>query len=233
MAAPQVDVRPGGLSQRLVSAIVLIPPVLAAVYFGSPYFELMVLAGAAVLAWEWRRLCSVKPDNRAIWRLAGALAIVLPCLALLWLRQGPGGREAILWLFLVVWAADTGAYATGRALGGPKLAPSISPAKTWAGLLGAIVAAGLAGVAAAMLLSGGSANRAFALGAVLGAVSQMGDLAESWAKRKFGVKDASRLIPGHGGLMDRIDGLFAAALAVAVVEIAAGWTGRERVLAWL
>lgn len=233
MAAPPADLPSGGLNQRLISAIVLIPPVVAAVHFGSPYFEVMVLAGAVVLAWEWNGLCSRAPQGRGFWRLAGAAAIVLPCLALVWLRQGASGRDAILWLFLVVWAADTGAYAVGRAIGGPKLAPAISPKKTWSGLFGALVAAGLAGVAAATLLSGATSSRTLAFGTVLGAVSQAGDLAESWVKRKFGVKDASGLIPGHGGLMDRIDGLFAAVLAVAAVEIAAAWTGRGRVLAWL
>ena len=233
MAALPADVPSGGLSQRVMSAIVLIPPVIAAVHFGSPYFEIMILVGAILVAWEWNGLCSRATDGRTLWRLAGAAAIVLPCLALIWLRQGTAGRDAILWLFLVVWAADTGAYAAGRAIGGPKLAPAISPKKTWSGLFGALVASGLAGLAAAMLLSGQTSSPALVLGTVLGAISQAGDLAESWVKRRFGVKDTSGLIPGHGGLMDRIDGLFAAALAIAAFEIAAAWTGRGRVLAWL
>ncbi len=136
-------------------------------------------------------------------RLAvGVAYVALPGAALLLLRARHGGLGLVLLLMLAVWASDTGAYAAGRLLGGPKLAPSVSPSKTWSGAVGGLVAASLVGLCFARPL----------LGAALAAAAQAGDLFESAAKRRFGVKDSGRLIPGHGGLLDRLDGLMAAAI---------------------
>ncbi|MBT3397060.1 MAG: phosphatidate cytidylyltransferase [Alphaproteobacteria bacterium] len=141
-------------------------------------------------------------------------------MALLWLRMGDNGMLAVLWLFLSVWSCDTGAYFAGRGIGGPKLAPRISPKKTWSGLLGGMFLAAVASVLLAVLLQQKDAALFAALGALLALISQCGDLAESALKRHFDVKDSGALIPGHGGILDRVDGvLFAApvlALAVAV-----------------
>jgi len=128
----------------------------------------------------------------------------------------------VFWLFCVVWATDTGAYFAGRSIGGPKLIPSISPNKTWAGLLGGMVAAAIAGglvgainpVLPALALAG--------LAGIVAVVSQAGDFTESALKRAFGVKDASQIIPGHGGVLDRLDGLLFAAPFVAVCDLIAG-----------
>jgi len=141
----------------------------------------------------------------------------VPTLAIILLRQGFEGADAILFLFVVVWATDIAGYFGGRLVGGPKLWPAVSPKKTWAGaiagLLGAVVAGGLVADAGA-----GIGWIAWAIG--LSVVSQLGDLAESALKRRWGHKDSSRLIPGHGGVMDRVDGLLAAATAAALVQIA-------------
>ncbi len=146
----------------------------------------------------------------------GALYAGLPALALVWLRGADtAGLLAVLFLMLAVWAADTGAYFAGRLIGGPKLMPRVSPNKTWSGLLGAIAAAGLLGIIFAMANDLHVGRLAFG-GMVLGLVGQAGDLVESALKRTFDVKDASALIPGHGGFMDRIDGLSAAVLAATV-----------------
>lgn len=151
----------------------------------------------------------------------GALYAGLPALALVWLNRGDAmGFLAVLFLLLVVWASDTGAYFAGRLIGGPKLMPRISPNKTWSGFAGAIVAGALVGLVFALARSGLSLGHMVIAGAVLAAVSQAGDLLESALKREYGVKDASTLIPGHGGFMDRIDGLAAAVIAAAIFAIA-------------
>ncbi len=150
------------------------------------------------------------------WSAAGAAWIGLPCLALVWLREVPDqGLVLVLWVMLAVWACDTLAYFAGRAIGGPKLAPRISPKKTWAGLGGGCLGAALVGAAMSPWLGFGSAVVAPAIAILLAVVAQTGDLAESWVKRRFDVKDSGRLIPGHGGIWDRVDGLLFAAPAVA------------------
>jgi phosphatidate cytidylyltransferase len=148
----------------------------------------------------------------------GALYAGLPAVALVWLRGGDMfGLLAVLFLLLAVWTTDTGAYFAGRQIGGPKLMPSVSPNKTWSGLIGGIAAAGIVGLVFALLANAGlHPGRMTVSGMVFGLVAQAGDLLESGLKREYGVKDASSLIPGHGGFMDRIDGLAAAAVAAAI-----------------
>lgn len=170
----------------------------------------------------------------AMVRSLGFVYISLCCLALLWLRQsGPEGLGLFLFLLLSVWATDIGAYAAGRTFGGPKLAPRISPNKTWAGLLGGMAAAAVVGAAVLEVagwwgmtipadLTGSGPGRGMAAAAILAAVSQGGDLLESGFKRHYGVKDSGRIIPGHGGLLDRIDGLLAAAPVLAGLRIVFG-----------
>jgi len=134
----------------------------------------------------------------------------LTVVALLHLRQD--GWQPVLWLLLVVWATDIGGYIFGRWIGGPKLAPRLSPKKTWAGLIGGAGLAAVAGAAAiAVLHRTGAAVLAVPAAAALALLAQAGDLAESAVKRHYGVKDSGNLIPGHGGVLDRIDGLLAAA----------------------
>lgn len=148
------------------------------------------------------------------WPVAGLFYAAAPAAAIAYLRDGDrAGLAAVLFLFAVVWATDILAYFVGRALGGPKLAPSISPGKTWSGAIGGTVAGIVAGVLVALFA--GAAKGALAMaaaGAVLSVVSQAGDLFESAMKRRNGVKDSGHLIPGHGGVMDRVDGLVTAAI---------------------
>ncbi|MGE0847817.1 MAG: phosphatidate cytidylyltransferase [Flavobacteriaceae bacterium] len=148
---------------------------------------------------------------RWAWAAGGALYAALPMIAFIALREGEAGLIATAWLVAIVWATDIFAYFSGRAIGGPKIWPAVSPKKTWAGLIGGTLAAAVAGALVAR--AGGLAMLPLAvLGAVLAVASQAGDFAESAVKRRFGVKDASNIIPGHGGVMDRIDGLGAAAV---------------------
>ena len=216
MAQRGSDPESGGLAPRIASAALLAPLVLAAVYFGTPFFEILIGGGALVLAWEWNRLCA----GRFFWLVGGFILIAGPSWSLLYLRSDPVfGIEMLFWLFAVVWAADTGAYACGQLIGGPKLAPVISPNKTWAGFLGGIGAAGIVGVATAMILGKESGLALTTWRAGIGAVSHAGDLAEAWVKRHLEVKDMGNIVPGHGGLFDRVDGLLAATVVVAVISM--------------
>lgn len=224
-----------GLGLRVLSGLVLVPIALGLAYAGGAAFNLLVLLAAALMADEWRRLCSVDASasgaahRRWLWLAAGAVYIAVPCIAIIWLRSDAAvGRQAILWLFAVVWATDIGAYFAGRGIGGPKLAPRISPAKTWAGLLGGMVCAALVGAATALLLDLSRAVPLIVISGLLAVVAQAGDLLESMVKRRFGVKDSGHLIPGHGGVLDRLDGLLTAAPAVAALTLVTG----EGVLAW-
>ena len=183
-----------------------------------------IVAAEVLLALTAAILVAAPRAELPWWAAIGMSYIGLPCIALIWLRRNPeGGLAVVLWLFAVVWATDIGAYAAGRLIGGPKLAPAISPNKTWAGLAGGMLAAALVGLLA-VLLGGGTPALDLVLASVaLSLVSQAGDLMESAFKRHFGAKDAGRLIPGHGGALDRLDGmLFAAPAVVALVVFVEG-----------
>jgi phosphatidate cytidylyltransferase len=151
----------------------------------------------------------------------GAIYAGLPALALVWLRAGPThGLKGVLLVLLVVWATDTGAFIAGRSIGGPRLWAAISPNKTWSGLAGGVAAAGLIAWLVARWAGSESGLQVAVLGMFLAVVSQAGDFVESAIKRRKGVKDASHLIPGHGGFMDRVDGLIFAAIVAALLAAA-------------
>lgn len=148
----------------------------------------------------------------------------LAAVALVWLRRQPqsGGVNVIV-LLLIVWASDIGAYMFGRALGGPRLAPSISPGKTWSGAAGGLVAAAAVGLAASSMLGHRPLSwHPVGLAALIGVVAQAGDLFESRVKRHFGVKDSGNIIPGHGGLLDRMDAVLTAAPVAALLALVLG-----------
>lgn len=198
---------------RVASALVLAPVALACVWFGGIAWYALVTAAGLGVCWEWWKMCRGEP----LPLLAGFGYAVLAVAALAWLRADPaGGRPALIFLLVVVWCSDIGAYAAGRLIGGRKLAPSISPGKTWSGAAGGLLAA-IVGAEVVAALWNGRPGPAMLAAAVLGVASQLGDLLESAVKRQFGVKDSGHLIPGHGGLLDRLDGLMAAAL------VAGGW----------
>lgn len=157
-----------------------------------------------------------------LWQAAGPLYLGVPAMALFALRAGPDhGLWLVLILFLAVWASDTGALVSGKAIGGPKLAPTWSPNKTWAGLIGGIILASVT-VGAVVAILQYSAIRGAAFGAVVALVGQAGDLFESWVKRRVGRKDSGHLIPGHGGVLDRIDSILFAAPVCALFIYAFG-----------
>jgi phosphatidate cytidylyltransferase len=154
----------------------------------------------------------------SFWSIIGVPYIGLSALALMILRGDPQfGLIAVYWLLFVVWGADTLAYFAGRLIGGPKLLPSISPKKTWAGLIGAIVGGILCSALFARVAGLDSLLWLCSIGAILAIIEQAGDFFESALKRSVGVKDSSALIPGHGGMLDRVDGLVAAAALAALI----------------
>ena len=140
------------------------------------------------------------------WFEFGLLYIAVASLSFLWLRGLPGhGRELVIWLVVSIWAADSGAYAAGRSIGGPKLAPRISPGKTWAGLIGGLISAMLVGGLLGLFQDSVGTVKLVGLAGLLALISQGGDLLESIVKRRFHAKDSGQLIPGHGGILDRVD----------------------------
>jgi phosphatidate cytidylyltransferase len=204
------DLRP-----RVISACVLAPLGLACLWLGGVAWGALLATATAGLLLEWWALARQFAAGR---RAVGVAAIALSALALFWLRTAPlTGRLEVLFVLLVVWASDIGAYLAGRCLGGPKLAPRVSPGKTWSGAAGGLLAAALAGLA----MGAGGWGGVLA-GMLLGLAAQAGDLLESAAKRAAGVKDSGRLIPGHGGLLDRLDGMLAAAPVAAGLAMLTG-----------
>ena len=182
--------------------------------FGAP------VMGAAVLAIGAIVLIPLAFGQRAPMSALGVLYSGLPAVALVWLRsEDKWGLLAVLFVFATVWTTDTAAFAAGRLIGGPKLWPRVSPNKTWSGFICGVLAS--AGVAAlfANFIPASNMLRLAVLGLGFGVVAQGGDLAESALKRVFGVKDASSLIPGHGGFLDRVDALVTVGLAAAIVAL--------------
>jgi phosphatidate cytidylyltransferase len=209
---------------RMAAAVTV--AVLAAVFmadFGHYRMMWLVLVLGAGAAGLFARGIAARPQDAAF----GALYIGGPCLALMWLRAGePHGEYWTVMVLAVAWAADIAAFLVGNALKGPKLWPQFSPNKTWSGFVGGLVAATLAALAVARFLPIGlDPVKAMILGLFAGLATMAGDLWESMLKRRFGVKDSGDLIPGHGGLLDRVDGLMFAFLAVAAARLLVnlGW----------
>ena len=178
---------------------------------------LLVILGLALVSIFMAR--KEDPDSSK-WRYLGIFYVGFPALALILLRADSHyGFAAILWVFLVVWSADTVAYFAGRIIGGPRLAPAISPKKTWAGLGGAVAGSALISFIFAWVTQLDGVWTLAIIAGCLAFVEQAGDLFESSLKRFHGVKDASKLIPGHGGVIDRVDGLIAVAVAAALIGV--------------
>jgi phosphatidate cytidylyltransferase len=268
---------------RVLSAVVLIPVALAAIWAGGIWLAALLLAVAGLMAKEWVDICLTRGVETSPWTaspnpaavvfmatvvlatvaatlgrflpaffiiFAGGIAvavltgvkrrtddviltlglayITIPVMAVMWLAGDiDHGTKTLFWVLVVVWATDTGAYFAGNLLRGPKLAPSVSPGKTWSGLFGGLIATGglaaVAGGAGFVPLSG----RFVTLSVLVSLVAQGGDLLESALKRHFEVKDFGTIIPGHGGVLDRVDGLLVAFPFVAGVQL---WTGSGEII---
>jgi phosphatidate cytidylyltransferase len=199
---------------------------------GTGAFVAIVAAGlAAALAEREARAAGLQDAVR--WAPWGAFYAALSAISLIGLREGPAGPTVTIFLFAVVWSTDVAAYFVGRRIGGPKLWPRLSPKKTWSGAIGGLSAAAIAGAAVAAAAGAPRLLPVAVLSAVLSIASQAGDFFESGLKRRFGVKDSGRIIPGHGGLLDRVDGLvIAAILAFAISALRGGTAARAGLLSW-
>lgn len=199
---------------RLLAVLCLIVGLLA-LQVSSVSIGLALIAVPAALA-----LLAGIARTTPRWTGLGLLYLGVPCAAIILLRQAePFGWAAILYILFVVWATDIAAYFGGRSLGGPKLWPRVSPKKTWSGALSGLAAAVVAGGVTAGLTTGGNVRTGLVLAVPLSIASQAGDLLESAVKRRFGAKDSGHAIPGHGGVLDRIDGLLAAAAMAALLAL--------------
>ena len=215
MAAARSD-----LLTRVGSAIVLFAIAGIALWFGGIAFGLLLLVGGALVVVEWLalvRAMGLGGGAKAALTALGPVAI-LGAMAGLWFIREHLGMTAALWVFGMVWATDIGAYFAGRAFGGARLAPKISPSKTWSGLIGGMIAALVA--SATIGDRGGIVGVPLWIGLFMGLLAQLGDLAQSWMKRRAGVKDSGHLIPGHGGLFDRVDGLLAVLFVAGIIGAA-------------
>ena len=204
-----------------IFGLVLISICLLALVLLPMSWPVAVLVAAGFLA-----LAAAARNRTLGWSGVGLLYAALPCAAFIALREsGPDGWAAILFILAVVWTTDTAAYFGGRSLGGPKLWPAVSPKKTWSGAITGILGAVVIGGLVAALTGKADPGAGVALAGALSVASQAGDLFESAVKRRFGVKDSGHLIPGHGGVLDRVDGLLAAA-GLAWLFAALGLGGR-------
>ncbi len=249
------------MRKRIVTAAILMPLVIGAVYAGGPAFAALVAFAAVVMLFEWTRMVERRSFSRSFyalvigsaaslffaaggfydaaiaiaalggvaafflakretgiggWSAFGAVYVIMPCIALIWLRlDAPTGRALTYLLYGVVWAADSGAFFFGKFIGGPKISHALSPSKTWAGIVGGILGGCLVGAVVGGVLYGpeGAVLHLF-IGGGLGAASVVGDLVESAFKRNFGLKDISSFVPGHGGALDRLDGMIFATSAM-------------------
>lgn len=205
---------------RIGSAIVLFAIAGTALWFGGIAFGLLLLVGGALVLVEWFQLVkrmALGGGGKIALNILGPI-LVLGAMAGLWFIRDKLGVTAALWVFGMVWATDIGAYFAGRAFGGARLAPKISPSKTWSGLIGGMVAALIA--SATIGDRAGIVGVPLWIGLFMGLLAQLGDLAQSWMKRRAGVKDSGKLIPGHGGLFDRVDGVLPVALLLGALAFA-------------
>jgi phosphatidate cytidylyltransferase len=200
---------------RTATGLLLVAAALATAALGGYVFAVFVAAVATAMFYEWTRL--VRGWGAASYA-SGFIYALVPALALLWIRERDAhGLELLIWVFIVTWSTDIGAYFAGRRFGRRKLAPTISPGKTVEGLYGGIAAATLLGGAWARSTGLGSAL--LALAPVLAIAAQAGDLFESGMKRRAGVKDSGNWLPGHGGVLDRLDGLVPVAVLTAAAQL--------------
>lgn len=230
------------LGIRTISGVIMMSVAIAAIWLGGFAFMALVIFVGLAVCWEFSKLAlgfAKSLNSRILWLLGGLIYIGLACFTLLIFSAPFFGMTPAIILIAGVIGTDVGAYFAGRTIGGPKIAPKISPSKTWSGLIGGMVGAGLLMIAVQAIIYWGRVDardhsdiylaygwKTLAItGLALAIVAQAGDFFESWMKRRAGVKDSGRLIPGHGGLFDRTDGLIAVAFVAGLIVVFQMWVG--------
>lgn len=193
------------LKKRVLSALIMLPFALGIIYAGGFLFDALLVVIATLMAFEWIKMAEKHPKER-FWQLVGGFYICIPIISLIYIRNSEYGLAHILYLMGIIWLTDTSAYFVGSYFGGPKIAPSISPKKSYSGMIGGFTGASIFGMLFLHFIPT-TINSHFSITLLICFLGQAGDLVESALKRHFGVKDSGNLIPGHGGVLDRVDSL--------------------------
>lgn len=199
--------------KRVLSAMILLPIGLLAILYSDKLFIFLAIAITILMSTEWTDMIKSQKDQTK-WRLIGLLYILIPVYSAIQLRMM--SEEILFWMFAIIWATDIFAFFGGKTLGGIKLVPSISPNKTWSGLSAGVAASAIIGLLTSLMFPG-SALFFMTISALLAVVEQLSDILESKFKRLCGVKDSGNLIPGHGGVLDRLDGMMLLAPCVCAI----------------
>lgn len=211
----------GNLRKRIVSSLILIPLAIYAIFFSQNLFIALAIAITILMTMEWQEIIRPAEDYKK-WQIIGVFYILIPVYSVIKIRLLDGeqnGEQILLWMFAIIWSTDIMAFFIGKSFGGPKIAPHISPNKTWSGAVGGLITSAIIGVISASVLFKGSIVFFIAISVILSIIEQVSDLIESKIKRTFGVKDSGSIIPGHGGVLDRLDGMILVAPAVLLLLI--------------
>ncbi len=192
------------LGQRIISSTVLLLIAIYAIYFSQSLFFLLAIAITILISFEWLEIIKTAKDQNR-WRLIGFIYIVIPVWSIMQIRVID--PNVLLWMFFIIWTTDISAYFVGKGFGGKKLIPTVSPNKTWSGLIGGICASMIIGFLSSFMFTNGNILFFTIISGFLAVIEQFSDLIESKIKRTFNVKDSGGIIPGHGGLLDRMDGI--------------------------
>lgn len=192
------------INQRILSSVIMLLIAVYAIYFSKGLFFLLAIALTILVTVEWLEIIKNAKDQQK-WRLIGFIYILVPVWSIVQIRDIDA--NVLLWMFFIIWTTDISAYFVGKSFGGKKLAPNVSPNKTWSGLIGGVVASMIIGFLSSFMFVTGNIIFFVVISGVLAVIEQLSDLVESKVKRIFKVKDSGNLIPGHGGLLDRMDGI--------------------------
>jgi phosphatidate cytidylyltransferase len=210
------------VAQRIISAAILIPFVLYITYIGDFAFTVLVFFIAILMAFEWQRMIPKREASEWKWRVMGMAYIAIPSIAFLWLRGGKLSYVGVMWLLFTVWGADSMAFFCGKLIGGAKLS-KISPNKTWSGLCGALIGGTIFGTLTLLYFSIEVSLLQVFYTFIIAVLSQVGDLFESAIKRHLNIKDTGSVIPGHGGVLDRLDSIVFSVIFVVVLLFCNLW----------
>jgi phosphatidate cytidylyltransferase len=202
------------INQRIISSVIMLLIAVYAIYFSKGLFFLMAIALTILVTVEWLEIIKTAKDQNK-WRLIGFVYILVPVWAIVQIRDIDA--NVLLWMFFIIWTTDISAYFVGKSFGGKKLALTISPNKTWSGLIGGVVASMIIGFLSSFMFVTGNIIFFVVISGALAVIEQLSDLVESKIKRIFQIKDSGNIIPGHGGLLDRMDGITLVAPTVLIM----------------